>query len=118
MSFALPTGSFSVAVADLNGDGKPDAVATNNWGGSVSVLLGNGNGTFQTQAAFGTGSEPGSVTVADFNGDGKPDVAVGNGYIVSNYVSVLLGNGNGTFKAQTTFTTFGRPSVAAADVNG
>ena len=77
----------------------------------MSVLLGNGNGTFQAQQTFATGIDPDSVAVADVNGDGKPDLVVANDD--SNTVSVLLGNGNGTFQAQQTFAT-----GAESDVGG
>ena len=69
----------------------------------MSVLLGNGNGTFQAQQTFATGSDPISVALGDVNGDGKPDLVVANSG--SDTVSVLLGNGNGTFQAQQTFAT-------------
>jgi hypothetical protein len=61
----------------------------------VSVLLGNGNGTFQSAVNFAVGFDPSSVAVADVNGDGRPDLVVAN--TGSYTVSVLLGNGNGTF---------------------
>ena len=69
---------MSVAVADVNGDGKPDLVVANYGSNTVSVLLGNGNGTFQAQQTFATGTIPYSVAVADVNGDGKPDLVVAN----------------------------------------
>src|SRR5262249_61310626 len=62
----------------------------------VSVLLGNGDGTFQAAVNFGVGIRPAVVTVGDFNGDGIQDLAVANNG--SNNVSVLLGNGDGTFQ--------------------
>jgi hypothetical protein len=68
---------------------------------NVSVLLGNGDGTFQAARNFGVGSYPLSVAVGDFNGDGVPDLAVANAS--SNNVSVLLGNGDGTFQAARNF---------------
>jgi len=121
----------SVAVADINGDGKPDLVIANygvpslygsNLPGTVSVLLGNGNGTFKPQQTFGAGDYPQFVTVSDVNGDGKPDLIVANtgSYYSPGYnVSVLLGNGNGTFQTQQIFDTGNRPaSVAVADANG
>ena len=92
-----------MAVGDVNGDGKPDIVVANDDSNTVSVLLGNGNGTFQAQQTFATGTDPSSVAVGDVNGDGKPDLVVANDG--SNTVSVLLGNGNGTFQAQQTFAT-------------
>ena len=109
----------SLVMGDVNGDGKPDIVVSNQLYhfGTASVLLGNGNGTFQAPQAFFAGSNPVAVAMADVNGDGKPDVVVVN--LSSNTVSVLLGNGNGTFQAQQTSATGNRPfSVAIGDVTG
>src|SRR5262249_59901033 len=80
---AFAAGPWAVAVADLNGDDKPDLVTD-----STSVLLGNGNGTFQVAQNYAGGGQ-----VGDFNGDGSLDVIVGN--------NLLPGNGNdgGTFPA-------------------
>jgi len=80
-------GASSVAVADVNGDGKPDLVVTNLCAnsescayGSVSVLLGNGDGTFQPPVSYNSGGTlPNSLVVADVNGDGKPDLVVTSG---------------------------------------
>ena len=88
---------FSIAAADLNGDGKVDLVVANYQGGDVSVLLGNGDGTFQTAVNYAAGTTPQSVAVGDFNGDGKVDLVVVNRG--DNDVSVLSGNGDGTFQA-------------------
>ena len=83
----------------------------------MSVLLGNGNGTFQAAVNYGAGSSPYSVAVGDFNGDGKADLAVANDG--SNNVSVLLGNGNGTFQAAVNYAAGTYPcSVAVGDFNG
>jgi hypothetical protein len=83
----------------------------------VSVLLGNGNGTFQSRQTFATGQKPASVTVADVNGDGRLDLAVANAS--GRTVSVLLGNGNGTFQAARSFATgMGPYSVSVGDLNG
>src|SRR5207245_3543929 len=84
-----------IAVGDFNGDGKLDLAVTDNANNTVSVLLGNGDGTFQAAQTVPVGTNPALVAVGDFNGDGKPDLAVSN--VVSNTVSVLLGNGDGTF---------------------
>src|SRR5205085_1849908 len=88
---------------------------------NVSVLLGNGDGTFQGARNFAAGLYPVSVAVADVNGDGHPDLAVanvGNNFMAVN-VSVLLGNGDGTFQGARNFDAGQVPhSVAVRDVNG
>jgi hypothetical protein len=78
----------SVAVADVSGDGKPDVVVANFNANTVSVLAGNGDGTFQARVDYTTGAEPRSVAVADVSGDGKPDLVVANAG--ANMVSVLV----------------------------
>ena len=78
-----------MAIGDLDGDGVPDLVTANSGPGNVSVLLGNGDGTFQSQQAFGVGSGPFSVAIGDLDGDGVPDLVTAN--IESDNVSVLLG---------------------------
>jgi hypothetical protein len=106
----------SVAVGDFNGDGHPD-IAMANQGGSLSVLLGNGNGTFQTQVTYATGGSPYGVAVGDFNGDGKLDLAVTNN--TSGTVSIYLGNGDGTFQSQVTYAAGPTPrAIAVGDFNG
>ncbi|HEV2383552.1 MAG TPA: FG-GAP-like repeat-containing protein [Terriglobia bacterium] len=113
--------AFSIATGDLNGDGKADIVIGNSDSSSVSVLLGNGNGTFQPAVNYAIAQpEALFVLVADFNGDGKPDLAVAaNGSL--NEVSILLGNGDGTFQAHRDFSVISSPqitSLAAGDLNG
>jgi hypothetical protein len=114
-------------VADLNGDGKPDLVLANRVGNTMSVLLGNGDGSFQPQQTFQVGSYPFSVAVADVNGDGKRDLVVANygifdhstGQVTGSDVWVLLGQGDGTFAPQQAFPAGPQPtSVVVADVNG
>jgi hypothetical protein len=105
-----------VAVADVNGDGRPDLVATTY--SQVSVLLGNGDGSFKAAKNFSTGVREYSIAVADLNGDGKLDLVTANAYS-SNNVSVLLGKGNGSFQAAVNYTVGTQPSaVAVADLNG
>ena len=70
--------SHSVAIGDLNGDGRPDLAVANDDSNTVSVLLGNGDGTFGANTDFGTGTRPASVAIGDLNGDGRPDLAVAN----------------------------------------
>jgi hypothetical protein len=112
---------LSIAVADVNGDGKPDLLTANQGSNSAGVLLGTGTGSFGNVATFSTGptSTPIGITVADVNGDGKLDLLTANQG--SNSAGVLLGNGDGTFGAATTYgtgTTSSPRSIAVADVNG
>lgn len=129
-----------LAVADVNGDGTSDLIVANRCdgvancdvSGSVGILLGNGDGTFRSVVTYGSGGVAASgVAVADVNGDGKPDIVTTNcdsvgGSCLTNgagIVGVLLGNGDGTFKAAVTynlnrlFGSFGADGVAIADVN-
>ena len=108
----------SVAVGDFNGDGKPDLAVANYGSYYVTILLGNGDGTFTAGAYLYTGSNPYSVAVGDFNGDGKLDLAVAN--LGSDTVTILLGNGDGTFTsgAQSPATGYSPYSVAVGDFNG
>ncbi|TLY46615.1 MAG: VCBS repeat-containing protein [Nitrospirae bacterium] len=106
----------SVAAGDFNSDGKPDLAVANSGSTTVSVLLGNGDGTFQAKRDFAAGGEPWSVGVGDFNSDGKLDLAVAN--TAANTVSVLLGNGDGTFPAAPFYGVGSNPqSIAMGDFN-
>ncbi len=128
----------SIAVADVNGDGKPDLLVANycaslglcgadDQPGSVGVSLGNGDGTFQTAQTYDSGSYyASSIAVADVNGDGKIDLLVANcgpgcyaGYGLG-VASVLLGNGDGTFQAAQTYNTGGYSArtIAVGDIKG
>jgi hypothetical protein len=109
----------SVATADFNGDGKVDLAVSNYTGNSISILLGNGEGTFKTNVDYATELGPDSVVVGDFNRDGKPDLAVRNQS--SNTVSVLLGKGDGSFQPAANFvvgTGTASSRVAVGDFNG
>ena len=115
---ASPTG---VVVGDFNGDGKPDIAVANSVDGSVSILLGNGDGTFKAATVFTAGIGPGSIAIGDFNNDGKLDLAVfkqGDGASVAGAVSILLGKGDGTFQAPQTVTlALTATAMAVADFN-
>jgi tetratricopeptide (TPR) repeat protein/ankyrin repeat protein len=85
--------------------------------GTVSILLGNGDGTFQPRVDFATGAQPAAIAVGDFNGDGKLDLAVANQG--DNTVSILLGKGDGTFQTHVDFATGAKPvAIVARDFNG
>jgi|HubBroStandDraft_6_1064221.scaffolds.fasta_scaffold00121_33 hypothetical protein len=118
---------YSVATADFNGDGFLDlAIANSNCpnfptcgASTISIILGNGDGTFQAPSYYstGTGTDPYSVAVGDFNGDQIPDLAVAN--YATNTVSVMLGVGDGTFGSPVDFPVGSEPaSVATGDFNG
>jgi len=117
-SYGVGTSPTSVAIGDLNGDGREDLAAAGGGDNTVSVLLGNGDGTFGAKHDFGTRSFPQSVVIGDMNADGRPDAAVANS-AVPGAVSVLLGNADGTFKAKGDFATGSAPfAVALSDLNG
>lgn len=115
-AFAVGSSPGAVNVADLNRDGKPDVVVANSGGGTISVLLGNGDGTLAAQQTYAVGASPSSLALADVNGDGKPDVVVASQ--ASNSVQVLLGNGDGTLAPAQSFAVGAGPvSVAIVDLN-
>jgi len=92
--------AHSLVTGDFNGDGVVDLAVSARGCSEVTILLGNGDGTFRESGSFGVGPTgpwggPYRLTVGDFNRDGNLDIATAN---ESNYVSVLLGNGDGTFQ--------------------
>src|SRR5579862_2640789 len=111
-TYLAARGTSAIAGGDFDHDGKLDlAVASNNCqfvpcpAGKISILLGNGDGTFQNPVTMDTGQEPNFITAADLNGDGKIDLITANNCVTNcsgnmkNALSVLLGNGDGTFQA-------------------
>ena len=125
----IPTwhNACKVITADVNNDGKQDFVVQNIGYDSargtyrfdfVSVLLGNGNGTFQTRIDIATGPYTNWLGSGDFNGDGKVDFVTPN---YSGDITILLGNGDGTFMRHDQLSTalaFGSTFVITGDVNG
>ena len=129
VSYAAGSSTRFVALSDVNGDGKLDILAASYCNsdcssGTVNVLLGNGDGTFQAAAAYNTGTSSSiALVVSDVNGDSKPDLLVLDqcvGSCSTGALSVLLGNGDGTFQTAVLYAATGDNSqgIAAADLNG
>lgn len=119
-TYPAGSGMSALALADFDGDGKPDVAAA---AGDVWIFLSRGGGSFKTPVRIPLTQADGSTATAvalaagDFNGDGKQDLVVGSSY--SDGVFVLLGNGDGTFQAPVRYATGGNArSVAVADFNG
>lgn len=115
----LPTGAqpSGIAAGDFDGNQKADLVITNQGDDTVTILLGNGDGTFTAASPVSTGHGPVAVATGDFNSDGKTDIAVANS--LDNTVSILIGNGDGTFVvASSTPPTASTPmALLSADFN-
>ena len=119
-TYTVGNGPYSVAAADVNGDGKMDLICANSSGNTLSVLTNNGSGGFGLAGTYTVGSGPAFVAAADVNGDGKVDLICANwGGGGGNTLTVLTNNGSGGFGLASTLTVGSGPRcVATADVNG
>ena len=127
-TYPAGTGPHSIRTADLNGDGKLDLATVNDQSETASILLGNGDGTFAARTDYPVGKVPKGVAIGDVDGDGILDVVSGN--TGGNYptccvasggdnISVLIGNGDGTFLPHYEVTVGLTPFAAIiTDLNG
>ena len=123
-SFTLSVSGITpvaAAVGDFNGDGIPDLAVASSTSSNVTVLLGNGDGTFLMPASYPVPNSLQGIAVADFNGDGKADIATADS---TTGVNILLGKGDGTFQAAVPYTVnqsgpgFQAAFVLVGDFNG
>ena len=116
-SVAFTSDVFSIAAGDFDQNKKLDFVVANQNSNEVSVVFGNGNGTFSsTIATYATDAGPASVAVGDFNKDGYPDIVTAN--TASNDISVLLNTKTGTFNPAANYPVGTAPSaVIVTDLN-
>lgn len=113
------TGPGALVAEDFNLDGIPDLAVVNTDADSVSMLLGNGDGSFRMGNLLKTGSGPTAVVSGDFYSDGKPSLAIVT--IAAGQVSVFRGNGDGSFATSVNSMPLPRAepmSILRADVNG
>lgn len=115
VSYAAAGTAYELTVGDFNSDGIMDIASANRGTGpalntSLSVFLGNGDGSFKTSTSYQTGVGPSDIVAGDFNGDGHIDLVTSNQTDFS--YSILLNNGNGSFKAASTF------AIVAGNIRG
>jgi hypothetical protein len=119
VDYTVGAGPFDVKTADFNGDGIPDLATANAYIHTVSVLLSNGDGTFQPARDTGLITGPNSLAVGDYNEDGRLDLATADGNSNGNSITILLGQGDGTFLQGPIPLAYSRTdSLVAGDLNG
>jgi hypothetical protein len=117
VDLAVGDAPYALAVGAFRTGGPPSIAVANYFSDTVSILLGNPDGTYQTHVDYATGAEPNAIVAADFNGDHNLDLAVANW--AGGTVSILLGNGDGTFQPHVDYAVGGGyvSSLAAGDFN-
>jgi len=118
LGFPLGSSSTGVVAGDFNGDGNVDFASIDQIANAVTILVGNGNGTFAQRISYPTGNKPWAIAAGDFNGDGKLDLAISNAK--DDTLTILLGNGDGTFTPSSSTPATGAfpGQIVVADFNG
>jgi hypothetical protein len=117
VDLAAGDGPVSIAIGDLNGDGKPDLATANLYGNTISVLSNSGDGTFASARTYRGGGDPRGIAIGDLNRDGGPDVVSASAD--RNNVSARLTNRDGGLRAARRYAVPGGPvAVAIGDLNG
>lgn len=118
VTYTTPSFTIGIVAQDFNRDGHIDLAVADTYGNDVYLMLGKGDGTFQPGISFPAGQVPVQLVAGDFNGDGLLDLVVTDGPDCGcAYMSVLLGNGDGTFQAPMTTSIAGAGPIVAGDFN-
>ena len=116
-SFAIAAGGITptdLQIRDLNGDGVLDLVTADSGSNSISVLLGNSNGSFSSGRSYAIGASTTGIAIQDYNGDGIMDIAAST----ASGFSILMGNSNGSYLARTQYSAGVSPDIVSYDFNG
>ncbi len=113
---AVSESKHAIIIADFDGSGVPDLAVANSSAGTISILAGQGDGTFLTKSTIVVGGHPSALVTADFNKDGRNDLAVTDA--LTGEVDILLGVGDGTFQAPARYQVGSSPAaIVAGDFN-
>lgn len=113
--YTTGSGPYTAVAGDIDGDGDVDLIVTNNGSTTVGVFLNNGSGVFGSRTDYAVGKYSQSPSLADYDSDGKLDLAVPNASPMTPYVSILRGNGDGTFQPKVDWAGCRPHTVTTAD---
>lgn len=113
VDYTAPDSPLSISIGDVSGDGVMDVVTADYWDGLVSVYPGNGDGTLATRTDLSVGARPVDLQLADLDVDGTLDLVVPTYASPNGQISIVLGNGGGTWKPRIDYSVFGAPGDCA-----